>query len=98
METNQITRQILDFQKTSFENWYSALSLFQDQAVSTVDMMLDQARLMPEENRNVIQNWMGVLQEERGRFKAYVDKGFATLEKVVAEPRKPAEKAKKAAS
>ena len=98
MEASQITKQVIDFQKTSFENWYSAMSLFQDQAVSTVDMMLDQAYLIPEDGRNAIQSWMGVLQEERDRFKAYVDKGFSTLEKAIAEPRKPADKAKKAAS
>lgn len=98
MEASQITKQVIDFQKTSFENWYSALSLFQDQAVSAMDLMLDQAYLIPEDGRNAIQGWMGVMQEERDRFKAYVDKGFTTLEKVIAEPRKPAEKGKKAAT
>ena len=98
METIQITKQVIDFQKTSFENWYSAVTLFQDQAVSTVDMMLDQAYMIPEDGRNAIQGWMGVMQEERDRFKAYVDKGFSALEKAIAEPRKPAEKVKKTAS
>jgi hypothetical protein len=96
MEASQITKQVIDFQKTSFENWYSALTLFQDQAVSTMDMVLDQAPMIPEDGRNAIQGWMGVLQEERDRFKAYVDKGFNALEKAVSEPRKPTEKTKKA--
>jgi hypothetical protein len=98
METSKITKQVIDFQKTSFENWYSAISVLQDQAVSAMDMMLDQAYMIPEEGRSAIQGWMGLVQEERDRFKTYVDKGFTTLEKAAAESCKPVEKAKKAAS
>ena len=42
MEANKISKQAINFQKMTFENWYKAMTLMQDQAVSTMDKMLDQ--------------------------------------------------------
>lgn len=98
MEYNQITKQVIDFQKLSFSNWYNAVTMVQDQAVAAVDTILDQATWMPEEGRQAIQSWVNVCQEERDRFKSYVDEGFTGLEKVAIEGRKAAPKAKKQAA
>lgn len=98
MEYNQITKQVIDFQKLSFSNWYNAVSMVQDQAVAAMDTLLDQATWMPEEGRQAIQSWVSVCQEERDRFKLYVDEGFIGLEKVTAEGRKISPKAKKQAA
>jgi hypothetical protein len=50
-----------------------------------MDMVLDQNTWMPEEGRKAIHSWVSACQQERGRFKSYVDDGFAGLEKMVAE-------------
>ncbi len=96
MEATKISKQAMNFQKMTFENWYKAMTLMQDQAVSTMDKMLGQATWMPEDGRNAIQNMVGVIQDERDRFKSYVDDSFVTLEKALAP--KPAAKDKKAAN
>jgi hypothetical protein len=96
MEANTITKQAIDFQKMSFNNWYKTLTLVQDQAVTTMDKMLDQATWLPEDGRNAIQSWVGTIQDERNRFKGYVDNSFVSLEKALAP--KTAAKAKKAAN
>jgi hypothetical protein len=88
MEYTQITRQVLDFQKMSFSNWYDAVALLQDQATSAMDMVLDQNTWMPEEGRKAIQSWVSACQKERGRLKSYIDEGFAGLEKIMAEGKK----------
>ena len=85
MEYTQITKQVLDFQKMSFSNWYDAVALLQDQATSAMDMVLDQNTWLPEGGRKAIQSWVSACQQERGRFKSYVDEGFAGLEKIMAE-------------
>ena len=77
----QITKQMIDFQKTSFSSVYDTMATLQDQAVSTVDNMLGQAAWLPDEGRKAIQSWVSVCQEERNRFKSYVDNGFSGLEK-----------------
>ncbi len=95
MEQSQLTKKILDFQKMSFDHWFDAVSLIQNQAENTMDMMLNQSTWIPEDGRNALNNWANLCQQERGRFKTYVDKGFSALEKAVLATAKPAEKAKK---
>ena len=90
MEYSQITRQVLDFQKMSFSNWYDTVTMLQDQAASAMDMVLDHNAWLPEEGRKAIQSWVNACQQERGRFKSYVDQGFAGLEKMVVETKKTA--------
>ena len=96
MEQNKITKRVIDYQKLSFDHWYNAVAMIQDQAESTMDLMFNQATWIPQEGRNAYQSWMNVCQQERGRYKSYVEKGFATLEKFLTETTKTTEKAKKA--
>jgi hypothetical protein len=98
MQANKISKQMIEFQKMSFENWFTAMSLVQDQAASVMDTMLGKATWLPEDGRDAIQNWVGIVQDERTRFKGYVDSGFASLEKVFTAAPKKTAKAKKAAS
>ena len=88
MEYNQITKQVIDFQKLSFDNWYSAVTMVQDQAASAVDLMLDQATWIPEEGRQAMLGWISVCQEERDRLKTYMDQSFSSIEKYMAEGKK----------
>jgi len=88
MEYTQITKQVLDFQKVTFSNWYDALAMLQDQATSAIGMALDQNVLIPEEGRKAIHSWVSACQQERGRFKSYVDDGFSGIEKFMAESKK----------
>jgi hypothetical protein len=83
MEYTQITKQMLNFQKMSFDSWYNAVSVVQDQAVSNMGMMLNQAAWIPEDGRNAIQSWVQISKEERNRLKSYVDMGFAAIEKSI---------------
>ena len=91
MEYTQITKQVLDFQKVSFSNWYDALAMLQDQATSAIGMVLDQNTLIPEEGRKAIQSWVSACQQERSRFKSYVDDGFSGIEKFLTESKKAAQ-------
>lgn len=93
MEYTEITKQVIDFQKMSFANWYNAVSMVQDQTTSAMDMMLGQNTWVPEEGKKAVQSWMDACQNERDRFKAYVDEGFSSMEKYIA-PSKKASKSK----
>jgi uncharacterized ferritin-like protein (DUF455 family) len=78
---NQITKQVIDFQKTSFSSIFDAMATFQDQTVNAVDTALDQTAWLPEDGRKAIRDWVDACQEERDRFKTYVDDGFSGLQK-----------------
>jgi hypothetical protein len=81
MQYTEITKKVMDFQKMTFDSWYNAFSLVQDQAASSMSMMLGQAPWIPEEGRNAIQGWVQTSRNERNRLKSYVDMGFAAIEK-----------------
>jgi hypothetical protein len=98
MEANQITKQVLDFQKGVFTSWYDAMSIVQDQAASVVDTMLNQTSWIPDEGRQALSSWVSTCKKERDRFKGYMEEHFSSLEKYVAQeikstpakPQKPA--------
>jgi len=85
MEYNQMAKKVIDFQRISFENWYNSVSLLQDQAASSMNMILDQTRWVQEDGRQPLQNWINLFQQERDRFKNYVAQGFDDFEKFVTE-------------
>jgi len=90
MEYTDISKQVIDFQKMSFSNWYNALSMVQDQTTSAMDIVLDQSTWVPEEGRKAVQGWLNACQEERDRFKSYVDDSFSSMEKYLAKSKKAA--------
>lgn len=83
MEANQITKQVLEFQKGAFSSWFGVLSILQDQADLTVDTMLKQTRWMPDEGRQAILSWVSACRQESGRYKAYVEQSFSGFEKYI---------------
>ncbi len=86
---NQIAKQVIDFQKTSFSSVYNAMATLQDQAVNAVDTVLDQTTWLPDEGRKALRSWVDACQVERDRFKSYVDDGFNGLAKYVGSIKTP---------
>ncbi len=84
MEYNQIAQKAIDFQKSSFKSGYDAVARVQDQAAEAVDTLMNQTSLVPAEGRQAIKNWVNACQEERKRFKSYVEGSFSGLEKNLA--------------
>ena len=84
MAYNQIAKQAIDFQKSAFINGYNAVARVQDQAASAVETMMNQTSLVPEAGRQAIKSWINACQEDRNRFKSYVEDGFSGLEKHLA--------------
>ncbi len=94
MEYTEITKQVIDFQKMSFANLYNAIAMVQDQTTSAMDIVLSQSTWVPEDGRKVVQGWLSACQEERDRFKSYVDGSFSSVEKYLAKGQKAAAKSK----
>ena len=97
MEYNQIAKQAIDFQKSTFNSWYNAVTMVQDQAASAVETMMNQTSLVPEDGRQAIKGWVSACQEERNRFKSYVEDSFSGLEKQLAQKSKRASAESKSA-
>jgi polyhydroxyalkanoate synthesis regulator phasin len=80
MDSSKIAKQMIDFQKTTFDNTFNAMVLLQEQAESMSSTILDQATWMPEEGRKAINDWLKAYKKGREDFKKGVDENFKRVE------------------
>ena len=83
LNTNEITKQMIDFQKTAFASWYDAVTLMQDQTTNAVDNMLSQSGLLPDEGSKTLNKWVEVFKTNRKNLKKQVDDGFKQAEQLL---------------
>ncbi len=82
METTNIAKQMIGFQKTAFDNNYSTMVFFQNK---TEDMMNDILKQMPwvtKEAEKPMQNVSEIIKKSREDFKKFVDDSYTKLEEM----------------
>ena len=80
MDSAKIAKQMIDFQKTMFDNTFNAMVLVQEQTERMATSILDQATWMPAEGRSAINGWVGAFKKGREDFKKGVDENFKRVE------------------
>jgi hypothetical protein len=76
MNPQEMLKQMVEFQKTTFDNSYQALTTLQNQTEKVVKGFVDQATWLPKEGRDVIENWLDTYGTGRQEFKKVVDESF----------------------
>jgi polyhydroxyalkanoate synthesis regulator phasin len=79
METEKFAKQMIDFQKATFDNTFTAVTMLQDQAERMVNTVIDQATWLPEESRRVIDEMVGAYKKGRTDFKGAIDENFMKM-------------------
>lgn len=80
MEPIKMAKQMIDFNKATFDNTFNAMVLVQEQMERTVGTFLEQAAWMPEEGRKVVSEWVGNYKKGREEFKKNVEESFKKVE------------------
>jgi hypothetical protein len=80
MNQNQLLKQMLDFNRTAFDNVFSTMTMFQEQAEKATNGCLDQATWLPKTGRTVVDEWMKACKNGRESFKNSVDESFKKAE------------------
>ncbi|MGO9017859.1 MAG: hypothetical protein ACLQVJ_05840 [Syntrophobacteraceae bacterium] len=80
MNQNQLLKQMIDFNRTSFENAFNTMTMFQEQAEKAANASLDQATWMPREGRTVVDEWSNALKNWRESFKNSMNENFKKIE------------------
>ena len=80
MDSAKIAKQMIDFQKTTFDNTFSAMVMLQEQTERMASTLLDQATWMPEEGKKAINDWVSAYKKGREDFKKSVDDNFKKVE------------------
>jgi len=85
MDQKKLLKQMIDFNKATFDNSFNALVLFQDQLEKVAGTLLDQATWLPEEGRSAIREWVDSYKKGRETFKSTVDESFKRVESFFGE-------------
>ncbi|MDQ1336693.1 MAG: hypothetical protein QG552_3643 [Thermodesulfobacteriota bacterium] len=80
MEQRKIAKQMIEFQKATFDNSFNAMGMLQEQAERMLNMSLEQATWLPEEGKRVVNEWIKGYKRGREDFKKLVDQNFERVE------------------
>jgi hypothetical protein len=80
MEPQQIAKQMIQFNKTAFDNTFDAMNVLQEQMEKMMGMYLEQAPLLPAEGRKAINDWLKAYKKGRADFKAAADENYKKVE------------------
>jgi len=80
MDPKNISKQMVDFSKTAFDNSFEAMSVIQDQTQKMVNTMMEQAAFFPEEGKKAVKDWIKTCKKGRDEFKATADENFKKVE------------------
>jgi hypothetical protein len=80
MDPKQIAKQMIQFNKTAFDNTFDAMTVLQEQTEKMVAMYLDQAPLVPAEGKKAINDWLKAYKKGRVDFRAAVDENYKKVE------------------
>lgn len=80
MDSAKIAKQMIDFQKTMFDNTFNAMVLVQEQTERMANTLLEQATWLPAEGRSAINGWVDAFKKGREEFKKGVDENYKRVE------------------
>ena len=90
MEPTAIAKQVINLQKTAFDNAFNAMVMLQEQTEKMTSSLMDQAPGLPEEAKKAINEWVKAYKKGREDFKKAVDENFKKAEGFFAAPKQVA--------
>jgi F0F1-type ATP synthase delta subunit len=80
MDQKHLFKQIIDFQKTTFDNSFKALATLQEQGETMINASLNQAEWLPAEGKKAITEWLEAYKKARTEFKNTVDNNYKKVQ------------------
>lgn len=80
MEATKIAKQMIEFQKATFNNAFTALVMVQDQTEAMFNSLMAQMPGVPDEGRKIVKEWSDAYKTGRETFKKSVEDGFSKLD------------------
>ena len=76
MENTHIAKLLLTFQRQTFENVYQSVELLQDYSEKSVRTLVTQNQWIPEQSRQIYDQWTAACKQGCQAVKEAVDGGF----------------------
>jgi hypothetical protein len=88
MDQKQIAKQMMEFNKTAFDNTFNAMTVLQDQTEKLVFQFLEKAPWFPPDGKTAIVDWVKAYKKGREDFKSSADAGYKKVAEYFARPEK----------
>jgi uncharacterized coiled-coil DUF342 family protein len=85
MEPLRMVKQMIDFNKATFDNTFNAMVLLQEQTERITKTFTEQATALSDERKKALNEWVQTFKKGREEFKKAVDEGFGKVEAYFAE-------------
>lgn len=86
--------QVLDFQKSTFNNTYNTFLKIQEQSEKIAESFMKDNTAIPAEGRKILDEWKLVLKKGQTEIKKSIDEGFSKAESFFSETSQTAKPAK----
>ena len=80
MYQKKMLKQMIDFNKTAFDNNFNAIVKIQDQFDSMTTKAMDQINFLPAEFSKGMEQYATAFKNGRDNFKKFVDDGYKKVE------------------
>jgi hypothetical protein len=80
MQPTDFVKQIVDYQKVTFNSTFNALVRLQDQTENLTATYLEKTMGLPQESREGFSQWVSAFKKGREEIKNTIDKNFNTIE------------------
>ena len=84
MEPNLLLKQMLEFNKTAFDNSFNAMLTIQEQNAKMVDTFVEQATWIAEEGKKLIRDWVNAYKKGCQDFKKTADENYKKVDEFFA--------------
>lgn len=85
MENKDLVKQMVELQKTSFENSFNMLITVQDQMEKMVNSFVEQAPWLPAEGKKAFSNLVSTCKKGREDFRKVVDDGYKKVDEYLSK-------------
>ena len=76
MEQAKVTRQMIEFYKTTLDNTFNATMILQEQTEKMVGLFLEQSPWFPKEGKAAVNEWVKTYKRGRDAYKTSVDESY----------------------
>ncbi|PIE71916.1 MAG: hypothetical protein CSA22_00425 [Deltaproteobacteria bacterium] len=80
MEPKDVMKQILEFNKNTFDNIYSSTLILQEQSRAMAQNIIDSQPGMPEETKKFLYDWLDSVKKAQSEFKKAIDENISKFE------------------
>ncbi len=80
MNQFSLAKQLLDFNRTTFDNTFGAMCMLQEQSEKMMNTFVEQANWIPGEGKKAISEMAAMFRKGCAEFKKAVDENFVRAE------------------